>query len=175
MVKNTGSDCCKFPCNYYILETVGVLWYQKLVSRAWISNYILRMKLLIHALDTCFWCQGFHFFVIHPTTLLANSVMLGLHRTPERLGTDLRPKNDQTRGYWVLVGKVVCSSYVTHQKIISYSWILAITRAYSPLKSTNSTIAFNRQKLSWNLSISPASDPTHSWIRLWSQVFAGWS
>ena len=25
--------------------------------------------------------------------------MLGLHRTPEGLGTDLRPKNDQTRGY----------------------------------------------------------------------------
>ena len=44
-----------------------------------------------------------------------------------------------------LVGKVVCSSYVTHQKVISYSWILTITRAYSPLKSTSSTIAFNRQ------------------------------
>ena len=26
-------------------------------------------------------------------------VMLGLHRTPEGLRTDLRPKNDQTRGY----------------------------------------------------------------------------
>ena len=25
--------------------------------------------------------------------------MLGLHRTPEELRTDLRPKNDQTRGY----------------------------------------------------------------------------
>ena len=25
--------------------------------------------------------------------------MLGLHWTPEGLGTDLRPKNDQTRGY----------------------------------------------------------------------------
>ena len=25
--------------------------------------------------------------------------MLGLHKTPEGLGTDLRPKNDQTRGY----------------------------------------------------------------------------
>ena len=25
--------------------------------------------------------------------------MLGLHRTPEGLRTDLRPKNDQTRGY----------------------------------------------------------------------------
>ena len=52
-----------------------------------------------------------------------------------------------------LVGKVVCSSYVTRQKVISYSWILAITRAYSPLQSTSSTIAFNRQKRSWNLSI----------------------
>ena len=31
-----------------------------------------------------------------------------------------------------LVGKVVCSSYVTHQKFINYTWILAITRAYSP-------------------------------------------
>ena len=26
--------------------------------------------------------------------------MLGLHRTPEGLTTDLRAKNDQTRGYW---------------------------------------------------------------------------
>ena len=43
-----------------------------------------------------------------------------------------------------LVGKVVCSSYGTHQKVISYSWILAITRAYSSLKSTSSTIAFYR-------------------------------
>ena len=41
----------------------------------------------------------------------------------------------------------------------SYSWILAITRTYSPLKSTNSTVAFNRQKRSWNLSSSLASDP----------------
>ena len=45
-----------------------------------------------------------------------------------------------------LVGKVVCSSYVTHQKVISYSWILAITRAYSSLKSTSSTTDFNCQK-----------------------------
>ena len=74
-----------------------------------------------------------------------------------------------------LVGKVVCSSYVAHQKPIRYSWILAITRAYSPLKSTNSTTAFNRQKLSWNLSISLVSDPTRSWILFWSQFFAGWS
>ena len=26
-------------------------------------------------------------------------IMLGLHRTPEGLGTDLRPKNGHTRGY----------------------------------------------------------------------------
>ena len=26
-------------------------------------------------------------------------IMLGLHRTPERLGADLRPQNGQTRGY----------------------------------------------------------------------------
>ena len=47
-----------------------------------------------------------------------------------------------TRG---LVGRVVYSSYVTHQKVIRYSWILAITLAHSPLKSTSSTTAFNRQ------------------------------
>ena len=70
-----------------------------------------------------------------------------------------------------LVGNVVCSSYVTHQKVISYSWILT-SRAYSPLKSTRSTTAFNRKKWLWNLSISLASDPTCSWILLWSQVFA---
>ena len=71
-----------------------------------------------------------------------------------------------------LVGKVVCSSSVTHQKVISYSWILAITRAHSLLKSTSSTTAFNCQKRSWNLSISLASDPTRKWILLQLQVFA---
>ena len=74
-----------------------------------------------------------------------------------------------------LVGKVVCFSYVTHQKVVSYSWILVITQAYSPLKSTSSTLAFNRHKRSWNLSISLTSDPTRSRILPWSQVFAGWS
>ena len=44
-----------------------------------------------------------------------------------------------------LVGKVVCFSYVTHQKV-SYSWVLTITLAYSPLKLTSSTTAFNRKK-----------------------------
>ena len=81
-------------------------------------------------------------------------IMLGLHRTPEALGTDLRPKMTKLVIARELVGKVVWSSYVTHQKVISYSWILTITRAHSPLKSTSSTIAFNRQKRSWNLSIS---------------------
>ena len=92
--------------------------------------------------------------------------MLGLHRTPEGHGTDLRPKNVQTRGTRGLVGKVVCSSYVTHQKVISCSWILAITRVYSPWKSTSSTTAFNRQKTVVELI---------NFIRLWSHVFAGWS
>ena len=61
-----------------------------------------------------------------------------------------------------LVGKVVCCSYVTHQKVISYSWILATTLDYSPLKSTSSMTIFNHQKRSWRS------------ILLWSQVFAGW-
>ena len=43
------------------------------------------------------------------------------------------------------------------------------------LKSTRSKIAFKRQKRSWNLSISLASDPTRSWILLWSLVSAGLS
>ena len=41
-----------------------------------------------------------------------------------------------------LVGKFVCSAYVIHQKIISYSQILTLTLAFSPLKSTISTSAF---------------------------------
>ena len=60
-----------------------------------------------------------------------------------------------------------------YQKVISYSSILAVTRAYTPLKLTSSTTTFNRQKRSGNLSISLASDPTRSWVLLWSQVFAG--
>ena len=75
----------------------------------------------------------------------------------------------------LVVSKAVCSSYVTHQKVISYSWIPTITWAYSPLKSTSSTTTFNHQKRSWNLSISLASDPTRRWILLWSAVFASWS
>ena len=101
--------------------------------------------------------------------------MLGLHRTPEGLETDYDQKMAKLAVTRELVGKVVCSSYVTHQNVIIYSWILVITRAYSPLKSTSSTIACNRQKRSWNLSISRANDPTRSWFLLWSQVFAGWS
>ena len=74
-----------------------------------------------------------------------------------------------------MIDKVVCFSYVAHQKVISYSWLLAITQAFSPLTPESFTIAFNRQKRSWNLSISLASDPARSWILLWSLVFAGWS
>ena len=70
--------------------------------------------------------------------------MLGLHWTPEGLRTDLRTKNCQTHSYLELVGKIVCSSYVTRQ-VISHSWIIAITRAYSPLKSTSSATTFNCQ------------------------------
>ena len=73
-----------------------------------------------------------------------------------------------------LLGSWSARSYVPRQKVISYSWILAITRA-SPLKSTSSMIAFYRQKRSWNLSISLVSDSTRNWIILWSQVFACWS
>ena len=98
-----------------------------------------------------------------------------LHRTPEGLGTDFRPKNGKLAVTLELVGKVVCSSYVTHQKVISYCWVLTITWAYSPLKLTISMTAFNRQKRSWNLSVSLASDSTRSWILLRSQVFADWS
>ena len=50
-----------------------------------------------------------------------------------------------------LVGKVVYSSYVTHQKVKSYSWILAITRAYSPTEIDKLHGRFSRQKRSWNL------------------------
>ena len=46
--------------------------------------------------------------------IFSNLLMLGLHRIPEGLGTDLRPKNGQTLE---LVRKVVCSSYVTHQNV----------------------------------------------------------
>ena len=60
---------------------------------------------------------------------------------------------------------------VTHQNVLSYSWIVA----YSPLKSTSSTTAFNCQNRSWNWSISLGSDPTRRWIFLRSYVFAGWS
>ena len=104
-------------------------------------------------------------------------VMLGLHRTPEWLGTDLRPKMAKLAVNWELVGKVVCSSYVTHQKVISYTRKLAITRAYSPLKSTSTTTAFNRRKTvvelvnftcEWpNSQLDPTS------IASWSQ-FARW-
>ena len=93
--------------------------------------------------------------------------MLGLHQTWD-VGLTYDQKMAKLAFTRELVGKVVYSSYVTHQNVINYSIILAKTRAYSPLRPTSSTTAFNRQKRSWNLSISLASDPTHSWIILWS-------
>ena len=92
-----------------------------------------------------------------------DKVLLSLHNYT-KAADDYARFTPNSRGTWdwlpsaklvvnrELVGKVVCSSYVTHQKIISCSWILAlaITRAYSPLKSTSSTTAFNLQKQSWD-------------------------
>ena len=80
--------------------------------------------------------------------------MLGLHWTPKGLGTDLRPKNGQIHGYSELDGKVVSSSYLTHQKVISYSWILPITRADSPLKSTSSATPFDHQNGQFHLRVT---------------------
>ena len=50
--------------------------------------------------------------------------MLGLHRNPEGLKW---LTNDQKLARLVatreLVGKAVCSSHITHQKVISHSWM----------------------------------------------------
>ena len=59
--------------------------------------------------------------------------MLGLHRTPEGLGTDLRQKNDQTRGYSA-VGRqgrmfLLCYSPEGHKLLLNtsnYSGLLVI-------------------------------------------------
>ena len=107
--------------------------------------------------------------------LVGKPLMLVCTELPRDLGLTSDQKMAKLAVTLELVGKVVCSSYVTHQKVISYCWILTITWAYSPLKSTISMTAFNRQKRSWNLSNSLASDPTRSWILLRSQVFADWS
>ena len=100
-------------------------------------------------------------------------LMLGLHRIAEGLGTNLRLKNGQTRGYsgvgWQ--GRIFppCYSPDGHNLPLN-------TRGNSDLLAIEIDKLngrFIRQKRSWNLSISLASDPTHSWILLWSQVFAG--
>ena len=101
--------------------------------------------------------------------------MLGLHRTPEGLETDLRPKNGQTRGYSG-VGRqgrmfLLCHPPDGHKLLLgsrNNTGLLAneIVKLYD---------CFYHQKRPWNLSISLASDPTRSWILLWSLVFAGWS
>ena len=102
------------------------------------------------------------------------SLMLGLHRTPKGLGTALRPKNGQTRGYSEVGLQdrmfLLCYSPESHKLLLNYRKQLGW--AYSPLKWTSSATAFNRRKRSWNLSISLATDPTRSWILLWPQ---GWS
>ena len=89
----------------------------------------------------------------------------------------LTTKNGQTRGYsgvgWQ--GRMFLLSYSPEGHKLLLDTRKKWTRAYTPLKSTSSTIAFNRQKRSWNLSISLASGPTRSWILLWSQVFTDWS
>ena len=99
---------------------------------------------------------GFH--EISSTIVMVSSshrevpFMLGLHWTPEGLGTDLRPKNGQTRSYSG-VGQqghmfLLCCSPEGHK----LPWILTITRAYLPLKSTSSTTTFNHEKQSWNFT-----------------------
>ena len=77
--------------------------------------------------------------------------MLGLHRTLKGLETDLLQKNDQTRGYSG-VGRqgrmfLLCYSSEGHKLLLN---------------------ARNNSGLL-------ASDPTRSWILLWSQVFKSWS
>ena len=77
--------------------------------------------------------------------LVEDKVLLSLHNYT-KAADDYARFTRNSRGTWdwlmsaklmvnrELVGKIVCSSYVTHQKIISCCWILAlaITRAYSP-------------------------------------------
>ena len=57
-------------------------------------------------------------FIFPLKNLARKGFMLGLHWTPEGLGTDLRPKNGQTRGYLEFWS---ARSIVTHQKVVSYS------------------------------------------------------
>ena len=66
-------------------------------------------------------------------------IMLGWHQNSRRTWDSLVTKMAKLAVTGELVDKVVCSSYVTHQKVISGSWILAITRAFSPLTSVSST------------------------------------
>ena len=85
---------------------------------------------------------SFNWYILFPNIfVLDNTQQINASFTPNSLGTwDLWAKNCQNNGTWPLVGKIICSSCITHQKVIRYSWILAITRQYSSLKSTTSTI-----------------------------------
>ena len=96
--------------------------------------------------------------------------MLGLHRTPEGLGTDLQPKNDQTRAYSGVSRQgrmfLLCCSPEGHKLLLN-------TRNNSALLAIEIDKVNDRLKTVVELSL--ASDPTRSWILLQSQVFTGWS
>ena len=63
--------------------------------------------------------------------------------TYDKKKTKLAAKDDRQSGMFLL-----CYSTEGHM-LPCYSWILAITRAYSPLRSTSSRTAFNRQNGRW--------------------------
>ena len=88
---------------------------------------------------------------LQSTIILARTALTLTHlywvytELPKYLGLTYDQKMVKLAVTRELIGKVFCSSYVTHQKVISYSWILTITRAYLPLKSISSTTVFNLQ------------------------------
>ena len=169
LIARNGSKCGEnyYQCEWrtFMQQDTDVTWsplsleYRGSCCRHW-SFYQITAILSCGGMVVLNLCRHFK---KKPISLGANA-----RPTPNSRGTwtDLRPKMVKLAVNRMLVGKVLNSSYVTHQKVISYSWMLAITRTYSPLKSTSSTTAFNRQKQSWNLSVSLASDPTRSWSRV---------
>ena len=82
----------------------------KFVAKGPVNNIPILVQMIVHARFT-------------PNSQVPNS-----QGTWDWVTTKKIAKLAVTRG---LVGKVICSSYVTHQKVLSYSWMFAIPRANS--------------------------------------------
>ena len=96
------------------------VWHQGITwtEAEWLQNHTLRTNIIE------IWLRYKKQFLINAFEVIVwktyrTSIMLGLHRTPEGLATNLRQKMAKFAVTRELVGKVICLQFVNQQKVIS--------------------------------------------------------